>query len=272
MNMNNVENASERRRQSLLTLACPACGTAGLIRWDRLDKLLRCHGCATWFRLQREGELVIVPPPVLEEKPETIRVEVRSCQSNWKAHDAPLPRDVETPPRLAIRAFLRGLPLHWIAACSVLLIGGVVTAALLLHRPVPPHLGELPVELEPRARLLAEAWLAKDTAQMLRLTDAAQDRVLRRWLADHPPPVADASSSSPPRIDVLIQPGGAQAADLTVRVSLAQASETVWHQHWEEKMGSWYFLPSVMHTSQRPQPVQSQQLAAPSGPKRKKPS
>lgn len=246
----------EGRSSARLRVVCPDCGGAGMVRWDRLQGLLYCRGCATYYRINGSGQVVIAPPPPAATK---IRVAVRSYLTGWLEHEAPVPPGT-TPgrPQPAIpkrRGFhWKGLPRvpgHQLALGGLLLTLMVIGLALW-GRSSPPRPRPLPHELESRVRLWAEAWLAEDVGTMLRLTEATHDRALRRWLASTPPPShADKWTA----IEVAIQSRDGRTSNVVVRIGGLDEGGPgvgrVLHQRWVEKQGDWFQVPMV---GKQPQP------------------
>jgi uncharacterized protein YbaR (Trm112 family) len=50
--MNPANQREKRKSTGLLTLSCPRCAAKGSVTWDRLDRPLRCRGCARWYRVE----------------------------------------------------------------------------------------------------------------------------------------------------------------------------------------------------------------------------
>lgn len=231
----------QRRRYCRLKLTCPKCGGTGLIRWDRLDSLLHCHGCTTWFRMVGNGRLVSTAAP-----PISIRISSRTGLGQWQDRQVPLATGstgLRHRHPLARGKALQGLALGGLIASLVLGLG-------ILRRSPSASAIELPHSLEERARLLTEAWLDGDVAGMVRLTDVAQDRALRRWIRETPPP---ASASHPDPQDegmtVLIGQQEDQTAEVLVRITAASVTMredpgVELRQRWLSRDGDWYFAPA----------------------------
>src|SRR5262249_16179324 len=118
-----------------------------------------------------------------------------------------------------------------------------------------------PTDLEPRIRLLIEAWQAQDVALMVRLTEPAQDRSLRRWLRSNVPP----SGTDP--IDFSITRRDTRAADVLLVLGASSAGGHVLRQRWIEKQGTWFFVPA---SGPGPQPESRSSLPGRPAPSRQK--
>lgn len=227
-----------------LPMVCGNCGAKGAVPRDRLHGLLHCRGCGAFFRLEGCGGLVEVPPPPLP--PAKLRVAVRSCTSSWEAHDIPDPSQRAT--RAASFGLTRGRGWRSITlGILTLLVLGV--SAVAWARRSPPGQPELPRELEARAKLWGEAWLKRDTALLVRLTDPTEDRALRRWLAKNTAP--DGGTQEGWRgatFDLTVRPLPGQKAEVTIRVGRRDESNgqsgLMIPQLWAEKQGVWFFIPS----------------------------
>jgi tetratricopeptide (TPR) repeat protein len=213
-----------------LILPCPSCGETGEVPWDRLGKVFVCKGCGRRFGVRADGRAV-----ELVEGPGGKLVEAAAVRE-----------------RAAHRRKRR------------LLVGGVVLAAALFPalgvagwRVVRPAAAsgdevELPHELEARVELFARGWLGNDVRLMRRLTTPTHERVLFAWYNRHRPPVAfrsqvDGTVPEGSRIEVTRRPGKAGQAVVHVRVTNPAAAPNhpaaEFALAWEERAGSWYFLP-----------------------------
>src|SRR4051812_23766379 len=110
-----------------VNVVCPRCQTKGKVAWDRLDRLLRCGGCAGWYKLSASASLVEVRPP--DEK---IQVAVRTSFSDWTDHELTLPQQ-----RNKRRDFWRNFqPRQWWARLdglqSLAFVGSTLAAILLV--------------------------------------------------------------------------------------------------------------------------------------------
>ena len=60
-----------------LKLTCPGCGGRGIVPWNRLDRVLVCRSCSSWFRMDHGGRLWEI---AVEDRPgASIEVSVRSA-------------------------------------------------------------------------------------------------------------------------------------------------------------------------------------------------
>jgi hypothetical protein len=132
----------------------------------------------------------------------------------------------------------------------VMLLAVIGTVAAVGFRPSDvPTLPELPGELEPRAQMLARAWLDKDLPLMRRLTSTTHDRVLYSWLVRHRPPALAGQASAGPDLALTVRTltRGPQQADLLVLISglpgHPSSSPVEFRQSWVERGGQWFFVP-----------------------------
>lgn len=249
-----------------LPMVCGKCGAKGAVPRDRLHGLLHCRGCGAFYRLESCGGLVEVPPPPVT--PARLRVAVRSCTSNWEEHNIPDPSRGTLRPAIARswgwRSYTTG---------TLLLLVLVGSAVAWIRRP-PPGRTDLPRDLEARAKLWGEAWLKRDTGLLLRLTDPAEDRALRRWLAKTPAP--DGGTREGARsatFDLTVRPLPGRKAEVTIRVRRADGNAgQILSQFWAEKQGVWLFVPSRADPAQRREGVSPKPSGPSSGRGKKLPS
>lgn len=217
--------------------------------WDKLSHLLHCRNCDQWYRVD-SARLAAVPPPA----PSELEVAVRGGFSEWVKFQRPARSE-----SLSLRNFFqRGR--RWLAEhpgrCGGFGLSMVVLISVLLWTAFHDRGAEakeespLPGELEARASLLSEAWLAKDTARMLRLTDPSHDRDLRRWLAHTVPPTTIEETPLDKRPKVIVQsvlPKGNEWAEVTVQIDLTPGDvhprTAAMKQSWVCRQGNWYFVP-----------------------------
>ncbi len=238
-------------------VVCPRCNSTGYVPWDRLDRVLQCAQCESWYRLDSLAKMIEISPP--DSK---LSVSVRTSFSDWRVHDVTVRRQLS--PAVRWRSSWRRLDLiKWVSGLSgvqsvsflgggvafVILVGWLMTG--MLSAATETSLPPLPVALEDRAPLLAKAWLAKDLPQMLRLTEPARDRELRRWLASTQAPlVKDLTSSA--TVEVASVERGKGDAKVSVRISQLNGSgsqaDAMLRQTWVQRDGTWYFLPSAPPT------------------------
>ncbi len=235
-----------------VNVVCPRCQAKGKVNWDRLDRLLCCSVCESWYKLSASASLVEVRPPA-----QRLEVAVRTSFSEWRGHQILLPQ-----PMLKFKTRLRNVrPREWLARLtgwqsSAMLLSSLAVALLVGYAmtqwissvdasPLEP----LPAELNDRAPLLAHAWLEGDLPQMLRLTEPGRDRELRRWLKKTPPPVAESSRRQSLVEVASVQRTANAAATVTLNIRLVDvsgaSSDAVQRQIWVQRRGTWYFLPAM---------------------------
>ncbi len=232
-----------------LRLACPKCGGWKLVAWDNLNHLLHCRNCDQWYRVD-SARLAAVPAPA----PSELEVAVRSGFSEWVKFQRPALSKSQTLHNF-VQQSRRWLVEHP-GRCGGVGLSMVVFVSVLLWAVFHDRGAEakeespLPSGLEARASLLAEAWLAKDTTRMLRLTDPSLDRDLRRWLAYRAPPTTVEETLLDKRPTCLVQsvqPKGSERAEVTVQIDLAPGNDhprtATMKQWWVCRQSNWYFVP-----------------------------
>jgi hypothetical protein len=85
---------------------------------------------------------------------------------------------------------------------------------------------------------------------MLRLTNRSNDRQLRRWFGQSPPPRVGAGVADPPAIDASVERRQPHYAAMAVKIQPAAGVATtsanlVQRQEWLEQSGVWYFVPRL---------------------------
>ena len=234
-----------------LRLACPKCAGWKFVAWDKLNHLLHCRNCDQWYRVD-SSRLAAVPAPA----PSDLEVAVRSGFSEWVKFQRPALSESHSL-RNFVQQGRRWLVEHP-GRCGGFGLSMVVFVSVLLWAVFHNRGAEakeespLPTELEARASLLSEAWLAKDTTRMLRLTDPSHDRDLRRWLANTVPPSMFEETlldKRPIFIVQSVQPKGNEWAEVTVQIDLAPGDDhprtAAMKQSWVCRQGNWYFVPMV---------------------------
>lgn len=209
-----------------LIVVCPDCGAIGAVRFDRLDRILVCKGCARLYRVREDGQLAAV---------------TRNAAGRWIDRSRLRPfveRLGLTPPRLLL--------------LGVLLLGMLATAAWRFSGSTEMALPEepLPQELEPRAELLARSWLRRDVRTMRRLALYTHERAVFPWLHRHPPPLkrkAEKDDLEGARFEIQLRRRAGKVTDLVVRVHgvpiARQAGPIEMAQRWVERGESWEYLP-----------------------------
>jgi tetratricopeptide (TPR) repeat protein len=142
-----------------LEFTCPGCGDISKVRWNRLQrgKVLSCPSCRRTFAAGGDGRLTEV---------------FKTRAGRWKT--------TRRLPRAAMYRLIGGV----VAACVV---GALLWPGLTSS---PREDDGLPLQLEPRARTFALAWLKGDVRTMRRLTPADQASQLFVWCMDNPPPTS----------------------------------------------------------------------------------
>jgi hypothetical protein len=224
-----------------LNLSCPKCGSGGLIPLEQLDRMLFCHGCQSRFGVEPQG--------LVELDQDRFQVHVRSHLSDWEGHEAIL----QSRPAVfgawlldGATDFLRhGWP-RWMLACVMILaIGGSI--ALGGRAPIKNPPLEIPDSLDGRVKMFTEALARRNMEVMIRLTDPAQYRALRIWLAHGsriPKPVEDKEIDLRAQI-VSTTPTGAAGdrADVRVQLSPTPGNRLTLDQRWAQRGSAWYFQP-----------------------------
>jgi hypothetical protein len=239
---------ADRYSNVKIELACPKCGSAGLIPVEHLDRVLSCTGCSSLFRVEASGLAEWDEP--LEER---ISVQVRSSSSAWHDHEARIEKapSVAKWLRAGAIAWATSRPARWGAACgAALLIFGSV--ALSMRESAPPPTADFPTSLDERAALFTEALARRDMEVLIRLTDPSQHRALRTWLAhgaDLPPRTSDDDSREHPRVESEVlskarSTAGGDTVDVRVRLnSGAEGKQLVLDERWVRQGEQWYFRP-----------------------------
>jgi len=201
-------------------VACPSCGSAGAISVNHLDRILVCKGCARHYKVNTDGQMLAM---------------TRTPEGKW----------VETARYRP--GGLRGLRLSRRAAVATVLLSVCLPAVWLFSRPSsasPP--AELPRELGPRAELLSRAWLTQDLPLLRRLTLATYERSLFGWLRRRPPPrklAADEAEAVQMEVSQPRKTGRVTAVTVRIRGVPGAKGLVEFHQSWEERDGTWLFLP-----------------------------
>ena len=236
----NDQTDADRYADVKLNLTCPRCGSTGLVSLEQLDRMLFCFGCQQRYRVERQG--------LVEMSGNRVQVQVRTHLSDWQGHEAILEsRSAAVGTWLVDRliGFLTGGRARWAAlALGVLAIGAWIAVANRAPVEKPPL--EIPTALNLRAEMFSQALARRDMEVLIRLTDPAQHRALRIWLAhgsDVPGQVADAEPELPAKVvSTKTSPTG-DRADLRVELS-AGGKPILLDQQWVQRAGGgWYFQP-----------------------------
>jgi tetratricopeptide (TPR) repeat protein len=197
-----------------ITIQCPSCQSPSSVRWDRLQsgKVLACRRCGGGFTSEEDGTLLSVE---------------KGADGKWR------------------RMIRRPTPWHKLRWVQGSVLSGLlaVTLLFLLTRPTRITEPELPEDLEPRAKLFAEAWLKKDYRIIRRLTHPAEGPQLFAWHKKHPAPelkqkpkiAVEVISDEPPVATLIVRLDGFKAADGSPRELALD---------WKEQNGQWLFLPT----------------------------
>ena len=214
-----------------LQLECPGCGEAGLFKLDRLDKLVFCRGCDTWYRTNNLGRLAKVPPPA---GPAGTWVEVSKPGGGWTKNF--VPHSAKARPARETRTGGRAKSTRRLVLGTLIATGiGAIIASFLFFRTD---------SLTSRTKALARAWLASDEAGMRKFTDPVAEQDLPRWLHHNPPPELGASGRNP-WITVAVERNDGKTAEVRLGVDAGSAEflPVAIFQRWVEKGGRWYFSP-----------------------------
>lgn len=236
-----------------LEIVCPTCSTRGLVPWERLDGVLCCSGCWTWFRVGGNGQLAVVDPPAASQGA------LRLYSRNGPDRTVRLKPELLEEKRQTARQRRRWGP------AATRLVGSRVGPMIMALLPIAflgaiiflglrwwskPRIVKLPLELDQRAQVLAESWLKYDTQVMVRLTHRNYRGVTRRWAFDHKPPLSQGRfDRRKAAIDVRILRQDENTAEVQVHVDLSGLTRSpepiVLRQHWECLEGTWFFKPAV---------------------------
>ena len=235
-----AEPDADRYADIKLRLRCPHCGSTGLVPLEQLDQMLFCFGCQQRYRVERQ-RLVELPG-------DRVGVQVRTHLSEWQGHEAILTNR---------RSPLGGWLLQWLIGfltrgaapwaalvLSLLIVGDWIALGNRGPEEKPPLV--IPDSLVPRAEMFSQALARRDMEVMIRLTDPAQHRALRIWLAhgsDVPPQAGTDQTDLTAKVIVTkANPAGDR---VELRVQLAQDGRpVVLDQQWAQVAhGAWYFQP-----------------------------
>jgi hypothetical protein len=246
---------ADRYSDMKIRVDCRKCGSAGLIPWEQLDRILVCRRCSTWYRAER-NELVEVPQP----QEARIQVQVRSHSSGWRNHVAIIVARLPFFIRLRTWILDRAkTPLaRWMVAFVVFLV--VTTCFFIVKKDsVPPPPLELPVALEDRAALFAECLLRRDTERLNSMTDPIQERTMRIWLARGsgvPAKIPDQNTEIKTKILGLTRQGNSdECVNVKVSVEGSDGEPKILDQQWIERDGKWYFQPPRLKTARPRGPI-----------------
>jgi hypothetical protein len=244
---------SEQQPYWHMQFACPKCQAKGMIPWDRLDRVVGCRRCSTWYRVGRDARLAEITPQA------DMQVAVRGSFTEWRQHrllaadwaNNWLQRGGSLIVKVIEGLLMLSCPMRSLVAGGIL--AAVIVSAIMASgsREEPAAAAApLPTELVDRAPLFTEAWLAHDLPQMLRLTEKSHDRQLRQWSAKTPPPSKAATAKLADRIiQARIERRELHKALVAIRIALVShaggGADFVQHQQWVERDGAWYFLPPL---------------------------
>jgi hypothetical protein len=203
----------------VLRVSCPACGTIGALRWEKLGRLHTCRRCGRSSRLDPSGGLVEV---------------VRTRDNKWvdrEAFEQQSRRARAT--RFALRRLLPALALG----------AAIFFAVRLSSRAALPAEAPLPRELSPRVELFTRAWLKNEWFVMRRLVVPGEERPLYTWSRRHPSPLGPTPTQLGPDVRVEVSVVG-QQEERTVKVTVRGVgpSPLELHQVWTERGGHWFFV------------------------------
>jgi hypothetical protein len=235
-----IESDADRYADVKLNLACPKCGSEGLIPLDGLDHMLYCHGCQSRFALERQG-LVEIPD-------HHFHVQVRSHLSDWAGHHAVLDRRSEIFGHWMVDRvvgfFIEGR-LRWFAMAGAILL---TVAGIAIGNRAPTQKAPLviPDSLPGRAQLFTQALAKRDMELMIRLTDSRQHRAMRIWFAhltDIPESTDDELEDVKVEVISTVPSASGDRADLRLQVTSPGGKPIVVDEQWAQKVTGWCFQP-----------------------------
>jgi hypothetical protein len=247
-------------------LDCPECGNHGFFDLNRLNKLIRCPGCNSVWRLEGVNGMVKVGTvdPDME-------VEVQADTGGWVKQKVPagaaeteadttspgagkaskrsrlLPKK---PAGRKSRAWVSGFTVgarallsnhHFLAAVGLALVVGVLWSLQAL----------IPSQLKSRSREVARAWLARDTEGVKKFTEAPLAGKVDSWMKQNPPP--DLSKGPAPLVSVSVDRNDGRSAEVTIQIKKlddkGSAKHYVYRQRWANRDDGWVFSPDVRTVS-----------------------
>jgi hypothetical protein len=231
---------ADRYADVKLDLSCPKCGSGGLIPLKQLNRVLYCYGCRSRFGVERQG--------LVERPQDRIQVHVRTHSSDWKGHEAIIQnRSAVFRNWLWERGsdfFSRGWGRWALATTLVLMISGSI--ALGRRGGAEKRPLDVPDSLEGRAKMFTEAVARRNMEVMIRLTNPAQHRALRIWLAHDsalPQPVEDPEVDLNAKILQSTPSPQGNRANLRVQISPAAGKLLALNEQWTQQRSVWYFEP-----------------------------
>lgn len=208
-----------------LEIRCPACRTRTSVRWDLLTpgKVVSCPHCDGHFTTQPNGRMVTVT--------KTRRGEWRPARESTSFH-------------WSSYRTLTGMAVPLLMAVSLMFFA---------FRNPDSHVedpGNHPVELEPRARAFAIAWLKGDFKTMRQLTDPVQTRELFMWCMEHPiPPLKSPMTlERDVNLDVDVVASEQNSAHIQVKIDGLKVTRgrpvSELALNWKQEGETWLFQPS----------------------------
>jgi hypothetical protein len=186
----------------------------------------------------------------LEETPEErLSVEVRGISSGWTRHVAVVDRPLRVGQQIQQSAIslTSSKFVRWAVVVTTTL--WIVGIAMLVRREAPVvERTELPTGLDDRAVLFADALVRRDMDVLTRLTDPAEHRAMRIWVAhgkDLPQQASAGDQPIKPEL-VLKNMTTPKGDDATIKVRLRlppSANEFVLNEHRSQRGDTWYFRP-----------------------------
>ena len=223
-----LTGAAESTSDFNLPFRSPQCGTASTVRWDKLQigKVPTCPHCRRMFTTRLDGHLAEV---------------AKGNDGRWVDEEARNERRQRT--RSKRRRLVVGL------AASVVLVAASLWSPAILKSWSSTAEAELPIELEPRAELFAQARLNGDVRTMKRLTDPVQDRLLFLWCKKNPAPAGYNRQLIEGDVTIGVDVVSSQHPLSVLRVyfdgvALGRGGSKVQLQlTWEERGRTWHFQP-----------------------------
>lgn len=219
-----VPRRPEKRDVGCLLVECPRCGEAGEVPLSRLGKVFACPTCQGRIGLRPDGSVAEV---------------VATKDGRWVDRSAARGRSRQGRRRRLIAA----------ALLVVLLVPALAFGGWRAVRPSsapPPVEPDLPADLTARADVFGKAWAANDLRTMRRLASPADERGVYPWYRRHQPPAALRAGAGDTRVAVseqAIRPGVSAVRLRITSPRTADRPPSDLTLTWEQRAGTWYFVP-----------------------------
>jgi hypothetical protein len=257
--MSTTKSNDRRKPTGQLTLVCPRCSAKGAVRWDRLDRPLRCRGCSRWYRVEG-SELIEIRPPT-KQQPTDVAAAQSGSTSRGSAIGIPAARKWQARKiaRKSPQEAWLGLVAIGIGVCAVAAIGFWWMKGSAKNGSASAASG-LPVALAERAPLFTEAWSTRQVGAMAPFVAPGEVPGWKDWLAKtvRPAPLADVDASDLTIGTVAVQEQ-ADASRAVVDVQVVcrpqpgagplKAGQYIQRQVWQKHGQDWYFQPAETLTA-----------------------